>query len=80
MGVLGVVPGQIGLVQATEVIKLILKKGEPLLGRFLIYNALDAEYRTFTLKKNPTCPLCGSEPTITELVDCYDQPAACALP
>ena len=71
MGVLGVVPGQIGLVQATEVLKLILKKGEPLIGRFLIYHALTCDFRVMSIGRNPSCPLCGEEPTITELSDCY---------
>ena len=71
MGVLGVVPGQIGLVQAAEALKLILGKGEPLMGRFLVYRALEADFRVFSLKKDPACALCGSEPTITTLDDCY---------
>ena len=54
-------PGQIGLIQATEVIKLILKKGKPLIGRFLIYNALELDFTTFTVGKNPSCHLCGEE-------------------
>ena len=70
------VPGQIGLVQAAEALKLILKKGEPLIGRFLIYNALEADFRTITVGKNPHGPLCGPEPTITALSDCYEGAAA----
>ena len=72
MGVLGVVPGQVGLIQATEAIKLILKKGKPLIGQFLIYNSLDMDFRTFSIKKNPDCPLCNSEPKIRELEGCHD--------
>ncbi len=72
------VPGQIGLVQATETLKFILGKGEPLIGRFLLYSAMDADFRTFTLKKDPACPLCGPTPTITALSNCYDSPAVCS--
>ena len=72
MGVLGVVPGQIGLVQATETLKLILKKGNPMLGKFLVYHALDSDFRTFNVKRNPACPLCGAEPTIRNLTNCYE--------
>jgi molybdopterin/thiamine biosynthesis adenylyltransferase len=63
------VPGQIGLIQATEAIKLILGKGIPLLGRFLIYDALDSDFKVFTLKKNELCPLCGEDAAITSLED-----------
>jgi molybdopterin/thiamine biosynthesis adenylyltransferase len=63
------VPGQIGLIQATEAIKLILGKGISLIGRFLIYDALDSDFKVFTLKKNESCPLCGEERTITDLED-----------
>jgi len=66
------VPGQVGLIQATEAIKLILKKGKPLIGQFLIYNSLDMDFRTFSIKKNPDCPLCNSEPKIRELADYQD--------
>ena len=62
--------------QAAEALKLILKKGKPLIGRFLIYNALEADFRTITVGKNPNCPLCGAEPTITTLSDCYEGAAA----
>jgi molybdopterin/thiamine biosynthesis adenylyltransferase/rhodanese-related sulfurtransferase len=71
-GVLGVVPGQMGLIQATETLKLLLGAGRPLVGRFLIYNALDADFRVFTLKKDPACPLCGTSPTILAPADPYD--------
>ena len=60
-------PGQIGLIQATEAIKLILGKGIPLIGRFLIYDALDSDFKVFTLKNNQSCPLCGEEKVITNL-------------
>jgi adenylyltransferase/sulfurtransferase len=66
------VPGQIGLLQATEAIKLILKKGSPLIGRFLVYNSLDADFRAFPIRKNPECPLCNGEPKIKELVGYQD--------
>jgi molybdopterin/thiamine biosynthesis adenylyltransferase len=61
------VPGQIGLIQATEAIKLILKKGRPLIGQFLIYNSLEVEFRLFPVKKNPSCQLCSEKPKIKEL-------------
>jgi adenylyltransferase/sulfurtransferase len=64
-----VVPGQIGLIQATEAIKLILGKGVPLIGRFLIYDALDSDFKLFTLKKNESCRLCGDKQAITSLED-----------
>ncbi|MCX8023317.1 MAG: hypothetical protein N2745_11160 [Syntrophorhabdaceae bacterium] len=67
MGVLGVVPGQIGLVQAMEVIKLILKIGKPLIGRFLIYSALTTGFDVMTVARNPDCPLCGERPIIKAL-------------
>jgi adenylyltransferase/sulfurtransferase len=67
VGVLGVVPGQIGLVQATEVLKLILGIGNSLAGRLLLYDALDVEFRIFNVQKNSACPLCGENPTITDL-------------
>ena len=68
-GVLGVLPGVIGLIQATEAVKLIIGKGEPLIGRLLLYNALKMEFREVTLKRDPACPVCGDHPTITELID-----------
>jgi molybdopterin/thiamine biosynthesis adenylyltransferase len=72
------VPGQVGLIQATEAIKLILKKGKPLIGQFLIYNSLDMDFRTFSIKKNSDCPLCNSEPKIRELA--YDDDACSIHP
>jgi sulfur-carrier protein adenylyltransferase/sulfurtransferase len=71
-GVLGVLPGIIGTIQATETIKLILGKGEPLIGRFLIYDALRMRFRELKLRKDPDCPVCGTHPTVTELID-YEQ-------
>ena len=62
-------PGQIGLIQATEAIKLILGKGKPLIGRFLIYDALDADFKVFSLKRNEKCELCGENQVITGLAD-----------
>jgi molybdopterin/thiamine biosynthesis adenylyltransferase len=70
------VPGQIGLIQATEAIKLILKKGKPLIGKFLIYHSLDTEFNTFPIRKNPSCPLCNEESEIKGLADYHD---ACSL-
>jgi adenylyltransferase/sulfurtransferase len=66
-GVLGVLPGIVGTIQATEAIKLILGIGEPLIGRFLIYDALKMRFRDIRLPKDPECPVCGSNPTITAL-------------
>src|SRR5438067_7800226 len=71
-GVLGVLPGIIGVIQATEAIKLILGVGEPLIGRFLIYDALKMKFRELKLRKDPDCPVCGTHPTVKQLID-YDQ-------
>ncbi|MEP7306525.1 MAG: molybdopterin-synthase adenylyltransferase MoeB [Acidobacteriota bacterium] len=71
-GVLGVLPGIIGVIQATEAIKLIAGIGEPLIGRFLIYDALRMRFRELKLQKDPDCPVCGTHPTVTTLID-YDQ-------
>ena len=71
-GVLGILPGLVGVIQATEVIKLILGKGEPLIGRLLLVNALDMRFRELKLRKNPDCPVCGAHPTVTKLID-YQQ-------
>ena len=71
-GVLGVLPGIIGVIQATEAIKLILGQGEPLIGRLLLYNALKMEFREVALKRDPACPVCGEHPTVKELIDYED--------
>jgi adenylyltransferase/sulfurtransferase len=71
-GVLGVLPGIIGVIQATEAIKLIIGKGEPLIGRLLIYNALKMEFREVKLRRSPACPVCGDRPTVKSLID-YDE-------
>jgi adenylyltransferase/sulfurtransferase len=71
-GVLGVLPGIIGIIQATEAIKVILGIGEPLIGRFLIYDALRMKFRELKLRKDPDCPVCGTHPTVTKLID-YQQ-------
>jgi molybdopterin/thiamine biosynthesis adenylyltransferase/rhodanese-related sulfurtransferase/molybdopterin converting factor small subunit len=71
-GVLGVLPGIIGVIQATETIKLILGVGEPLIGRFLIFDALRMKFRELKLRKDPDCPVCGTHPTVTKLID-YEQ-------
>src|SRR5438128_115849 len=68
-GVLGILPGLIGVMQATEVIKLILGKGEPLIGRLLLVDALGMKFRELKLRKNPDCPACGTHPTVTKLID-----------
>jgi molybdopterin/thiamine biosynthesis adenylyltransferase/rhodanese-related sulfurtransferase len=71
-GVLGILPGLVGVMQATEVIKLILGKGESLIGRLLLVDALNMRFRELKLRKNPECPVCGTNPTVTELID-YEQ-------
>ncbi len=68
-GVLGILPGLIGVIQATEVIKLILGKGDSLIGRLLLVDALTMRFRELKLRKNPECPVCGQNPTVTELID-----------
>jgi adenylyltransferase/sulfurtransferase len=70
-GVLGILPGLVGVIQATEVIKLILGKGESLVGRLLLVDALNMRFRELKLRKNPECPVCGTNPTVTQLID-YD--------
>jgi adenylyltransferase/sulfurtransferase len=71
-GVLGILPGLVGVIQATEVIKLILGIGESLAGRLLLIDALTMKFRTLKLRKNPDCPVCSTHPTVTALID-YDQ-------
>jgi len=71
-GVLGILPGTIGLIQATEAIKMILGLGEPLTGRLLLYNAIDMKFREVKIQKDPECPICGKNPTIHALID-YEQ-------
>jgi adenylyltransferase/sulfurtransferase len=68
-GVLGILPGLVGVIQATEVIKLILGKGTPLIGRLLLVDALSMRFRELKLRKNPECPVCGENPTVKELID-----------
>jgi adenylyltransferase/sulfurtransferase len=81
-GVLGILPGTIGLIQATETVKLILGIGEPLVGRLLLYDALTMRFRELKLRKSPDCPVCGDHPTVTKLIDYHQfcgvpqQPAA----
>ena len=76
-GVLGILPGTIGTLQATEALKVILGIGEPLIGRLLLYNALDMSFDFVKLRKNPRCKVCGTTPEITELID-YEE--FCGLP
>jgi adenylyltransferase/sulfurtransferase len=76
-GVLGILPGTIGLIQATEAVKLILGIGEPLVGRLLLFDALGMRFRELKLRKNPECPICGDHRTITKLID-YHQ--FCGVP
>jgi adenylyltransferase/sulfurtransferase len=71
-GVLGILPGLIGIIQATEVIKLVLAKRDPLIGRLLLIDALAMRFRELKLKKNRECPVCGENPTVTRLID-YQQ-------
>jgi adenylyltransferase/sulfurtransferase len=71
-GVLGILPGLIGCIQATEGVKLILGKGSTLIGRLLLYDALSMKFQEFKVRRNPKCPMCGDKPTITQLID-YEQ-------
>ena len=71
-GVLGILPGLIGCIQATEAVKLILGQGSPLIGRLLLYDALQMSFREFKVRRNPKCPMCGDKPTVTQLID-YEQ-------
>lgn len=71
-GVLGVLPGIIGCIQATEILKLALGKGSSLTGRLMLFNALDMKFKELKLRRDPKCPLCGEKPTITRLID-YEQ-------
>ncbi len=71
-GVLGILPGLVGVMQATEVVKLILGIGDPLIGRLLLVDALGMKFRELKLRKNPDCPVCGTHPTVTQLID-YNQ-------
>ncbi len=71
-GVLGILPGLIGCIQATEAVKMILGKGSPLIGRLLLYDALQMSFQEFKVRRNPKCPVCGDKPTITQLID-YEQ-------
>jgi molybdopterin/thiamine biosynthesis adenylyltransferase/rhodanese-related sulfurtransferase len=76
-GVLGVLPGIVGSIQAIEAIKLILGIGEPLIGKLLMIDTLDMSFRTLKIQRNPDCPVCGEDPSVTELID-YEQ--FCGLP
>jgi adenylyltransferase/sulfurtransferase len=76
-GVLGILPGTIGTLQATEAIKLILGIGQPLIGKLMLYNALDMSFDFVKLRKNPNCKVCGDNPEITELID-YEE--FCGMP
>ena len=71
-GVLGILPGVVGTLQATEAIKLILGVGESLVGRFLLFDALKLRFRELKVRKDPDCPVCGEHPTVTQLID-YEQ-------
>jgi len=82
-GVLGVLPGVIGSLQATEALKLALEIGDPLVGRLLLFDALETSFTEISLRRDPGCPVCGDEPTITEYVDyvefCQGTPAHAAV-
>lgn len=78
-GVLGAMTGTIGSIQATEVLKLILEVGEPLVNRLLLYDALSLEFRVVKVRRDPDCPLCGDNPTISELID-YEQFCGAPIP
>lgn len=71
-GVLGILPGLVGCIQATEAIKILLGAGSTLVGRLLLYDAWQMKFQEFKIRRNPKCPLCGDQPTITKLID-YDQ-------
>ncbi|MDA1276676.1 MAG: molybdopterin-synthase adenylyltransferase MoeB [Verrucomicrobia bacterium] len=76
-GVLGVLPGLVGCIQTTEILKLAIGKGTSLVGRLILFNALDMKFRELKLRRDPECPICGENPTITELID-YEQ--FCGIP
>lgn len=76
-GVLGVLPGVVGVIQAIEAVKLIVGIGDPLIGRLVSFDALKMKFREFKIRKDPSCPVCGEHPTITELID-YEQ--FCGIP
>ncbi len=76
-GVLGVLPGIVGSMQALETLKLILGIGEPLIGRLLLFDALTMEFRSLKTRRDPACPVCGDTPTITELIDYHE---FCGIP
>jgi sulfur-carrier protein adenylyltransferase/sulfurtransferase len=75
-----VLPGVIGLVQATETVKLVLGIGEPLIGRLLTYDALGMRFREVKLRRDPKCPLCGTSPTIKDLSIHHEGGGACEIP
>ena len=68
-GVLGILCASIGAIQSTEAVKLLMGIGEPLVGKLMVYDALEMEYRKLKVRKDPECPLCGKNPTITGLID-----------
>ena len=71
-GVLGILPGTVGALQATEAIKLLIRRGDPLLGRLLLFNALEMSFRELKIGRDPDCPVCGDDPEVTALID-YEQ-------
>jgi sulfur-carrier protein adenylyltransferase/sulfurtransferase len=83
-GVLGVLPGIVGSLQASEALKLVLGIGDPLVGRLLLFDALETTFTEVSLRRDPTCPVCGESPTITEYIDyvefCAGRPAVAEVP
>jgi hypothetical protein len=78
--VLGVLPGILGVIQATEAIKVLLGIGRPLNGRLLYYDALDEKFREFKVSRDPNCPACGADADIDHLIATFEVGATCALP
>jgi adenylyltransferase/sulfurtransferase len=78
-GVLGILPGVVGTIQATEAIKIIMGQGQPLIGRLLIYDALAMTFRTLKVRKDPDCPICSANPKITELLPASEYRHLCGI-
>jgi adenylyltransferase/sulfurtransferase len=76
-GVFGVLPGVVGVVQAIETLKILMGVGETLVGRLVLFDALTLRFRELKLRRDPGCPVCGDNPTVTELIDYHE---FCGLP